>query len=188
MPDPQEGFARAVAGFTRVVHAVGADQWADATPCTDWDVRALVGHVTGEQLWAPPLLAGATVAEIGDRFAGDVLGDDPVTRWDQAAAASVAAFGVADLAHGVVDLSRGPTRVVEYLGEMTADALVHTWDLARAVGADETLDADLVAAVYEQFAPHAHLLAGSGLFDPPVPVPEDAPLQTRLLALCGRAA
>jgi uncharacterized protein (TIGR03086 family) len=186
MPDPQDALARAVAGFSRVVHTIGADQWGDVTPCTDWDVRALVTHLTVEQLWAPPLLAGASVAEIGDRFAGDVLGDDPVIHWDQAAAASVAAFGAADPTHGVVELSRGPTRVVDYLGEMTADALVHTWDLARAIGGDETLDADLVAAVYEQFAPHAEMLTGSGLFDPPVPVPDGAPLQTRLLALTGR--
>lgn len=188
MPDPQEGFARAVAGFSRVVHAIGVDQWSDPTPCTDWDVRELVRHLTVEQLWAPPLLSGATVADVGDRFDGDVLGDDPVTHWDQAAAASVAAFAASDIAHGVVSLSRGPTPAGQYLGEMTADAVIHTWDLARAVGADETLDAELVAAVYEQFAPHVELLAASGLFDPPVPVPDDAPLQTRLLALTGRAA
>ncbi len=186
MPDPQEGFARAVAGFTRAVHAIAPDQWDAPTPCTEWDVRALVRHVTVEQLWAPPLLGGATVADVGDRFDGDVLGDDPHTHWDQAAAASVDAFRAADVAGGTVALSRGPTPVGGYLGEMTADALIHTWDLARAIGADEALDPELVAAVYEYAAPHVDEFAGSGLFDPPVPVPDDAPLQTRLLALTGR--
>jgi uncharacterized protein (TIGR03086 family) len=188
MSDPYDHFARAVAGFGGAVHAIGAGQWADPTPCTDWDVRALVGHVTAEQLWAPPLLTGATVADVGDRFDGDVLGDDPVIRWEQAAAASLAAFGAADVAHGTVALSRGTTPVAEYLGEMTVDALIHTWDLARAVGADETLDAELVQLTYEQVLPVAEHLHETGLFAPPVPVPDGAPLPVRLLALFGRAA
>lgn len=186
--DPHTAFARAVSGFTRTVHAIAPGQWHDATPCTDWDVRALVQHVTVEQLWAPPLLGGATVADVGDRFDGDVLGDDPVTHWDQSAAASVDAFAAADVTGGTVSLSRGPTPVAEYLGEMTADALIHTWDLARAIGADDTLDPELVATVFEFAAPNVDAFAGSGLFDPPVPVPADAPLQSRLLALTGRRA
>lgn len=186
--DPKDGFARAVSGFARTVHAVTPAQWTAPTPCSDWDVRALVEHVTVEQLWALPLLSGATVEDVGDRFDGDVLGDDPVTHWDQAAAASVEAFGAADVAGGTVSLSRGPTPIADYLGEMTADALIHTWDLARAIGADESLDPELVEVVHEAFAPHADLLAASGLFDPPVAVSDDAPLQVRLLALTGRAA
>ena len=51
-----------------------------ATPCTEWDVRALVNHVLGEIRWAVPLFAGSTIAEVGDRFDGDLLGDDPVGR------------------------------------------------------------------------------------------------------------
>lgn len=184
--DPRDGFARAVSGFARTVHAITPGQWTAPTPCTDWDVRALVEHVTVEQLWALPLLSGATVDDVGDRFDGDVLGDDPVTHWDQAAAASVEAFGAADVAGGTVSLSRGPTPVGEYLGEMTADALIHTWDLARAIGADESLDPELVATVYEYAAPNVDAFAGSGLFDPPVAVSGDASLQTRLLALTGR--
>ena len=43
-----------------------------------------------------------------------------------------------------VELSGGPTAVQRYCDEVGADTLIHTWDLARAVGADERLPADLV--------------------------------------------
>ena len=72
---------------------VGADQWALDTPCTEWNVRTLVNHVTVEDLWVPPLLRGATIEEIGDRFDGDQLGDDPKAAWRTAHDEAVRAVG-----------------------------------------------------------------------------------------------
>ncbi len=181
-------FTRAVEGFASHVHAIAGAQWHDPTPCTDWDVRTLVQHVTVEQLWVPPLLGGATVAEVGDRFDGDVLGADPVAVWDAAAAAATGALTVDGVLDTTVSLSAGERKTADYCWEMTTDALIHTWDLARGIGGDETLDAELVELVHERTLPVAEHLHESGLFAPPVPVPPDAPIQTRLLALFGRAA
>lgn len=64
--------ARACALFGGRLQLVGTHDWDRPTPCAEWDVRALVGHVVAEDLWTPPLLAGRTIAEIGDRFDGDV--------------------------------------------------------------------------------------------------------------------
>jgi uncharacterized protein (TIGR03086 family) len=179
-------FQRAADGFARHVHTIGVQQWHDATPCTDWDVRDLVNHVTVEQLWVPPLVAGQGVEDVGDRFDGDQLGDDPVAAWDAAVAASRSAFGAPDTIAGTVSLSSGPRATSEYCWEMATDALIHSWDLARGIGADDTLDAELVALVYERTLPFADQLQESGMFAPPVPVPDDADPQTRLLALFGR--
>ena len=74
----------------------------------------------------------------------------------------------------------------EYLREQVSDVAIHTWDLARAVGADEELDTELVEAVWTVFEPQKETLAASGLYAPPVPLPDDAPLQQRLLAVTGR--
>ena len=85
-------------------------------------------------------------------------------------------------------MSSGEKPTAEYCWEMTTDALIHSWDLARGIGADEDLDPELVELVYERTLPIAEHLQETGLFAPPVPVPPEALLQTKLLALFGRRA
>ncbi|HEU5333460.1 MAG TPA: TIGR03086 family metal-binding protein [Actinocrinis sp.] len=177
---------RAFAEFGRRVHAVGPDQWSAATPCTDWTVRDLVNHLAAEQLWVPPLLGGAKVEQVGSRFDGDVLGADPVSAWDSAATAARAALAEPGALERTVHLSYGDRPAEYYVRELTSDLLLHAWDLARALGTDETLDAELVNTVLTSAEPNAGDLAASGLFNPPVPVPADADPQTRLIALFGR--
>jgi uncharacterized protein (TIGR03086 family) len=181
-------FRRAAEGFGRHVHAVGARQWHDPTPCDDWDVRTLVNHVAVEQLWVPPLAGGSTVADVGDRLDGDQLGDDPVAAWDGAVEASLRAFEAPGALDGTVMLSSGERPMSDYCWEMTTDALIHSWDLARGIGAAEALDPELSQLVYERTLPIAAQLQESGMFKPPVPVPDAAPLPTKLLALFGRRA
>ncbi|MEU6125500.1 TIGR03086 family metal-binding protein [Streptomyces sp. NPDC047123] len=179
--------AEALDLFTDRVHAVGAGQWDDATPCTDWTVRDLVAHLTSEQLWVPPLVRdGATTESVGDAFDGDVLGPDPVTSWDTAAAASRAAFRAAGALDRTVRLSFGETSAAFYCGQMTTDLVVHAWDLSRAVGADEALPAGLVDFALGEVTPYAAELEKSGLFAPAVQPPPDADAQTELLNLLGR--
>src|SRR3954451_18947245 len=84
-------FGRALDEFDRRVSHVAVDQWSSRTPCTDWDVRTLVDHLTTEQLWVPHVLDGRTAEEVGDQFEGDVLGDDSLGAWRRAAARSRAA-------------------------------------------------------------------------------------------------
>ena len=181
-------FQRATDDFGRYVGSVAEEQWHDPTPCTDWDVRMLVNHVTVEQLWVPPLVEGSSVADVGNRFDGDQLGDDPLATWDAAVSASVTSFGAPGALDQSVSLSSGEKATAEYLWEMTVDALIHSWDLARGIGADEMLDAELVDVVYERTLPDAESLHETGLFAPPVVVSSDANQQTKLLAIFGRRA
>lgn len=181
-----EAFDRAHAAFDRRVHEVPADRWTAPTPCTGWTVRDLVAHLVYEHLWAPLLLRGATTEEVGDRFDGDLLSDDPVGAWERATADSVPAFhrpGALDLS---VHTSAGRGSATEYAWQMTTDLTVHAWDLARGSGTDEQLDPELAAAVHARVLPSVDALQGSGLFDPPVPVPDSAFAQDRLLGLLGR--
>ena len=65
--------------FAALVAGVGAEQWHDDTPCSEWDVRTLVHHLLYEQRWVPPLFEGLTIKQVGDRFEGDLMGDDAST-------------------------------------------------------------------------------------------------------------
>ncbi|MEU3496946.1 TIGR03086 family metal-binding protein [Kitasatospora cineracea] len=185
-PDLLALHGRALDHFGALVRAVPADGWRGPTPCTDWTVRQLVGHLTAEQLWVPDLLAGATVAEIGDRHDGDVLGDDPFAAWTAAAGAARVAFAEPGALERTVQLSYGARRAAGYAREMTVDAIVHGWDLARGIGADDRIDPAAAEFALAELAPQADSLAASGLFADPVPVPEGADAATRLLGLVGR--
>ncbi|KAB7845019.1 TIGR03086 family metal-binding protein [Streptomyces mobaraensis] len=177
----------ALALFGERVHAVRPRQWSAPTPCSEWTVRDLVNHLTAEQLWVPRLLAGASVEDVGDELDGDVLGDDPPAVWDAAAEAAVAAFGARGALQRTVRLSYGETAVEDYCAEMTADAVVHAWDLARAIGAPERPPEPLVAAAGRVFGSYGDDMSPTGLFAAPVPAPPDADDWTRLLARLGRA-
>lgn len=177
---------RAVELFGRHVHAVGGDQWSSATPNREWDVHALVNHLVYENRWTPPIFAGKTVAEVGDEFEGDLLGDDPVRAWDDAAAAALEAVSEPGAMQRTVHLSFGDVPGREYAMQLLADHLIHAWDLARAIGADDTLDAELVDAVAEWYVDREEMYRQGGAVGDRVPVGDDADPQTRLLAAFGR--
>jgi uncharacterized protein (TIGR03086 family) len=181
-------FGGAVAEFGARVRQIGGHQWQAATPDEDWNVRDLVNHVVGEDLWAPPLLAGSTIAEVGDRFDGDVLGAEPGAAWAAASAGAVRAVGEDGAMDRIVHLSFGDVAGREYALQLFADHLIHAWDLARAIGADERLDAGLVAscATWFEAAEDAYRSAGAIAARPPVP--GDADAQMVLLARFGRRA
>jgi uncharacterized protein (TIGR03086 family) len=184
----QDLHRRAAEDFGARVHAVGDDQWHLPTPCSDWDVRELVDHLVGEMRWMPPLLDGRTIAEVGDRLEGDQLGGDPKAAWDDAAKAAVEAVGVPGAMERTVHLSFGDLPGAEYTRQLLADLLVHGWDLARAIGADERLDPELVEACAGWFAPMEEAYRGAGAIGPRAEVAPDADAQTRLLAMFGRSA
>jgi uncharacterized protein (TIGR03086 family) len=172
--------------FRDTVRAVPADGWSWATPCTEWDVRALVNHVVGEDRWTVPLMVGQTIAAVGEALAGDLLGDDPVAAADQAWAEAVAVVPAAVSAGMRVHLSYGEEAAEEYAWQLTSDHLIHTWDLAVAIGVEPALDADVVAAVAGWFGGREAELQATGLFGSPVPLPADASRLDRLLAVTGR--
>lgn len=189
--DIPEAYHRALDDFGALVHRIGPEQWENPTPCVDWDVRALVNHVVGENLWAPVLLAGGTSADVGDAFEGDLLGDDPIKAFDTSAVPAIqAATGVhaLDALGRLVHLPFGDVPGREYVTELFADALIHTWDLARAIGADERLDPELVeacAAWFSDAEPGYRQAATVGGYRE---TPPDTDAQTRLLASWGRRA
>ncbi|HEY1485410.1 MAG TPA: maleylpyruvate isomerase N-terminal domain-containing protein [Micromonosporaceae bacterium] len=113
--DAAELHRRAVGEFAERLDAVGSlgssGAWQTPTPCAGWDVRALVNHIVNEDRWTAPLLAGATIAEVGDRFDGDLLGDDPVGAFAIAGAEATDAAVNADPSM-IVHLSFGDDRPV----------------------------------------------------------------------------
>lgn len=177
--------------FAALVASVATEQWHDETPCTEWDVRALVHHLLYEQRWVPPLLEGLTIPEVSDRFEGDLLGDDATT-WVGVLASSIeeahAAVAQPDALKRTVHLSYGDSSGEEYVMQLTGDLAIHAWDLARATGQDDAIDPGAIALLLPWAEAYAELLAGSGMFGSPVDLGPNVPDEVRLLGLVGRHA
>ncbi|MFG1651430.1 TIGR03086 family metal-binding protein [Micromonospora sp. NPDC049275] len=184
--DLLEAYRRSLAEFVDRVDQIGPGQWAEETPCPDWDVRTLVNHVVGEDRWSVPLLAGRTIEEVGDRLDGDVLGADPVTTAREATAQAEIAVTHPGTIDRTVHLSAGATPAAEYVQQLLAEHLVHGWDLAVAIGADPRLDPDAVHVCAQWFAGRVDDYRRDKLVGDGTQVPADADEQDRLLAAFGR--
>ncbi|HEY7222059.1 MAG TPA: TIGR03086 family metal-binding protein [Micromonosporaceae bacterium] len=190
-----ERFVAASNGFARVLRVVGSDQWAARTPCSEWDIRALANHVAAGNLNYVRLLDGATAADFLRMRDADALGSDPTASFDASVRECALAFARPGALDRVVDHPSGRLVGGQALAVRTTDTVIHTWDLARAAGADDSLDPQLLtwidANIHDIYA---------GMAETPVsqesthrfyaaPVRElgtDAPLQDRLLHLFGR--
>jgi uncharacterized protein (TIGR03086 family) len=177
-------YHRTVELFADRVNAVKEDQWGDPTPCLQWTVRDLVNHVTYENLWAVPLMEGATIEEVGDRFEGDVLGDDPIGSALAAARAAIASVAAQLPRGGTVHLSFGETPKEEYATQLAADNLVHGWDLAVATGGDTRMEPRLVHAIADWFEDREQMYRAGGAISARRPLTGDT--QHDLLARFGR--
>jgi uncharacterized protein (TIGR03086 family) len=183
--DEATAFRRASESFVQRARKIGLEQWSGSTPCAEWDVRTLVNHVAGEYLWVPEMLAGRTIAEVGDRLDGDVLGSDPLQTLIDASQAALAAVDGPEALETTTHLSFGDLPAREYVKQMAIDSVIHSWDLARAVGADDALDPELVEICYVELQATAADWRGAGVFGPET-APSDASTQARMLALTGR--
>jgi uncharacterized protein (TIGR03086 family) len=154
------------------------------TPCAEWDVHALINHITGEDAWTAPMLTGSTIADVGDRFEGDLLGADPVGAFATAATDAVDSAERVDPAR-IVHLSFGDVPASEYLRQLAADHLVHAWDLAAATDGDRHLNPAVVAEVADWFTERERLYREAGMIGPRPDGSADDP-QDRLLVAFGR--
>jgi uncharacterized protein (TIGR03086 family) len=184
--DPLELLVVANDGFARRLRLVGPDDWRRPTPCSEWDVRALVNHVVGANVRYGLLLHGAATEQVEATRTVDHLGDDALASFVATADGVVACFredGALDrIAHHVTGDRTGR----ELLSMRILDVAVHGWDLARAIGVDEALDDDVLAFLLAYSAgldldPQRHAYA------PPVAeVPRPASRQDQLLHRLGR--
>ncbi|BDB43673.1 MULTISPECIES: maleylpyruvate isomerase family mycothiol-dependent enzyme [Mycobacterium] len=152
--------------------AAAAGRWERPSPCDAWTARGVLEHVIGFH----DVLVLRPLSRKPDRPR-----DDPQARWLLTYDALTLAFS-----NGAGPEPPTLRQAFEVIPKLTRDVLIHTWDLARAVGADDRLDPGWCELSYAQTAADWQDLSASGMFGRPVCVPDDADVQTKLLAQLGR--
>jgi uncharacterized protein (TIGR03086 family) len=169
------------------ISEIRPDQWRNA--CTsEGTVRGLVNHLVSGQLLTVELLHGIAEVEVGPRLADDLLGDDPLAAYDAACQSAQAAVEEPGALEGICRTSHRDFPAAMWINIRIMDMFVHGWDVAEATGQDHQLDPELVEVVYRDWQPQEAMLRQSGMFGPVPPLPPDANLQARMLALFGRPA
>ncbi len=170
-------YRSAIRQFGQRVDRVRDHQWGVSTPDPDWTVGDLVDHVTAGQR--------AVAAALGTAPPDDRPADRPA-QWSAASAAALAAFGTVGDWTATVDGPDGPAPAGEVLWRAATELAIHTWDLARAIGAPDELPNDLLVHVLDQAREHGDRWFTADRYAPAIPVPGCTEDLIELLARAGR--
>ncbi|WP_283136035.1 TIGR03086 family metal-binding protein [Rhizohabitans arisaemae] len=169
-----EMLSRAITRTSAVVREVRDDQLGLPTPCADYDVRALLGHMSR---------AAATFDALARKEEAPAKDSDH-TAFESRAAGMLAAWSNPEAFEGSSPDMGLPMTVVFHMG--LSDVVIHGWDLARSIGQDYEVDAETaetMAAFADRMAPQGRQM---GIFGEEVAVSDDASAFERALALSGR--
>jgi uncharacterized protein (TIGR03086 family) len=189
----QRAFSHAARALAAVVARIDGDAWELEVPAElRWrdairTLRDLVAHHARDDAWVPEVLAGRTLAEVGARYDGDLLGNDPARSVGGLVETAIAAVATVDDLSRIVHVSYGELTTAEYLLHTTIFRGFGAYDVAQLTGIDGALPTALVRDLDALIAPRADALRELGVFGPAIVLPAGASAELRLLALTGRA-
>lgn len=174
-------------GFSARADAIPADdpRWSAPAPCSGWTARDLVRHLVD----AHEIFYGLIEHDPGVRPAS--VDHDPAAAWSAVRSGMEAALADPTVADRQFEGIFGPTTFAASIDRfLSGDVLVHTWDLSRALGLDDTLDAAEVRRMRSEYAtldPAVEArMRRPDVYGPAVELGDGASEQDLLLAFTGR--
>ena len=175
-----ERYRRLSGAVADKIAAVPDGAWENQSPCADWTARDVVRHLVSTQ----GMFLGFVGREPG---AGPSVDEDPLAAWNAARAAVQTDLDDPTRAKTEFDGHTGRSTFEAAVGKfLCMDLVVHGWDLARATGLDEHIEADDIARVQKQAEEFGDALRSPGAFGPAVDPPGDADARAKMLAFLGR--
>jgi uncharacterized protein (TIGR03086 family) len=155
----------------------------DPAPTT---LREILNYHAYDDAWIPDMLAGRTMAEVGeDKWKGDLLGDDPKASYAHFNETACTAIEKLDDPERTVHCSFGDFSAANFLRQVLGFRGMRAYDVAKAFGLNTDLPDDLVEDMLALLVPEAEEWRKYGVWGPALPIPEDATPQQRLLATLG---
>ena len=172
MSSVEQMYAMVAARWVEVTDQITDADWDKPTPCEGWCVRDVVEHAHGWQTTG------------GNAFGAEL---EQGADWSDIQAAVSAQFADPASFEGTVESFGGMSKQA-VAGTMIGDLLVHTWDVAKAIGVDDTLPPEAVVSTHMglQRMPE-QMLRSPKMFGPEVQVADDASDQEKLLGFVGRS-
>lgn len=189
----QDVFVLSERALSNVIDQIQEKQWDQTTP--NWfqtgqpgtfTLHDIINYQAYDSAWVPDILAGKTIAEVGSAYDGDLLGNDPKGSYRRYSELAIAAAIDLKDPEKIVHLSYGDFPAREYFKHITNFRGFRAYDIAKWIGAGTTLPPELVQGLWDEILPEIDMWRQIGVFGPPVAVPDDAPLQDRLLGMVGR--
>lgn len=186
----KELFVQSDEALRSVIDRVTPDQLTFAVPA-DWShkenptLRDIVAYHVYDEAWVPDVLAGRTPEDVGDRFDGDLLGDDPIASYDRVHDAAIAAVNVHSDMDAVTHLSYGDFPASEFLVHTALYRAFQAWSIAKHLGFAFSLSDSLVEGLWDHVGEQIDAFRAIGVFPPEVAAPEGANREIQLLARTG---
>ncbi len=167
-----------------VVRRVADRDWDNQSPNTEWTAKQTLGHVIwGMKRMTTAIRGDAPPAEQAE---ADVAGDRPADTWNNVRDNLLDALDHQGVLTKEIDTPFGDMTVDEALGKFIIDPLTHAWDIAKATGVDAAIPDDLAEKALDILMAFGDAIRGPGIMESPVDVPQDAPIQDKLIAYSGR--
>jgi uncharacterized protein (TIGR03086 family) len=173
----------------RVVDRIDESQLDLPTPCTEWDVRGVLNHVTGGADMFAICVTDGLISDdrLVELLTGDNLGRDYASSFRAASKRALDAFATPGAGDKMVKLPFGEMPAAIALRIAIFDVTVHAWDLAKATGQSTALDPEVLGAALEvgqqMIGPE---MRQAGMFGGEVAIPDAAPVEDKLAAFAGR--
>jgi uncharacterized protein (TIGR03086 family) len=175
----------AVFGLDHVMRGVAINQWDNPSPCSEWTARDVAGHAMAVLINVSARANGGDQVDVFDN-PGAIAGADPYATFYDVRNNLLDALLVEGVTQRVVRTSLGEIPIDSMLGNLMPDALIHTWDIARATGGDERLDEQLIPIARQSLQQRGEeAIRAAGRYDAALGTASANP-QAELLAYAGR--
>jgi uncharacterized protein (TIGR03086 family) len=168
-----------------ILAQVAVEDLDKQTPCSEWDLRALLNHMAGRAMLSESAARNETVTAFADA-SEDHLGSNPAASVQKRVDVSVAAWQVANDLEAIRVTPLGEVPGVGILIFQAQDVFVHGWDVARTLGIDAAFDPVLTEVIIEMHHSTITPEMRSMFFAPEIAVADAAPAIDRLVGFLGR--
>lgn len=187
----QELFIMSNQELRKVVDQITGDQWDLAMPpglsSKPTNLKDAVRYHTYDDAWVSDVLASKTKEEVGKIYESILSNEDIIATYDRYNESAIDAVREFEDLTRTTHLSYGDFPARDYLQHIISFRAFRSYDIAKLIGTDTTMESDFVEALLEEFSPVIEDYRQMGVFPPAIQVSSDASPQVKLLAMVGRS-